>query len=404
MQSIFSALVVGLFCWFLVSGRRADSQPLRQVSLRTLAGLSFLLSLSSASLVAVAADTDPPSWESLKAHLKDRQDRFDCVTIEFEEVVNRLNDPQNPIKAKSEWKLQLKGDERVRVEEKGDIEPKINMAGDRVTFGERVSVTNGRVHASLMPNFGGEYTAGFVDVKDETHLCQHVSLMPLAVCFRPIQWLQRSDAPIKQSNGVTVDHALLGGTDCIVATWPDRNYIKSTWFDPTRNYAPMQVSIVKPSAKKEFRWRIEYKDASRPDIPTNWRFAALLENGIAREGRSAKLISYRSDAIPDTAFSIHFPMHAYIIDHVLQKNYIILEGGRAREVKDEEWQPGKTYDDILRRSPNRQQPTTHSQALRFESFFPKSREVGRFNLAAADEAATRIQSLCGDIIAADLER
>lgn len=345
MQSIFSVFVVDFYGWFFGSCRWADSRLLRSV-VRTLAGLSFLLSLSSAPLIAVAADADVPSWDFVKAELQKRQARFDCVTIEFEEVVNWVDASKNSIKRNKQWKLQLKHNDRARVEERGDIDPRFNMAGERVTFGERLSITNGDFHASLMPNFGGEYTAGFIDVEDRANICS-VVLTPLALCFRPLQWIENSDSPLQQSGDVEISRAQLGGAECIVVTWSYQHFITCVWFDPGRNYAPLQASVVKPSAKRELRWRIDYGDVSRPDIPTEWRFASLFDGTTARRGRSAKVLTYLSNDIPEKAFTIEFPLGTYITDRVRKQKYILLQGGRKREVKQEEWRPGRTFTDIL---------------------------------------------------------
>lgn len=349
-MSLLLLILVAASCWCFLVGRGSSDASSSRSAFGIRSALLSLLSISLIASLSTNAIADVPSWEVVTGQLRDRQERFRCVTVEFDEVLSQFKSngeiKSKPITLKSKWKVQLKGSEQVRVEQKGDIEPQTNTAGEPVTFAERVTVTNGTVHASFMPNFGGEYPAGFIDVKDETHLPESVSLTTIALCFRPLQWLQQSDTPAP-ANGVELRHAMLGGVECLVATWSHRSFTTRLWLDQRLDYAPQQLSVVHRPSQRELRWRVRYGDNSDPDIPTGWTYASLAANRNTLNGLTATVTSFTTADVPDNAFSIEFPAGTFVMDAVLQRNYVILQGGQRREVKDEEWQPGKSYEDVL---------------------------------------------------------
>lgn len=298
--------------------------------------------------IAVAAEDRTKDWRLIKAELSKRQARFHCVTVEFEqEFIHDVNRPQARKMQNTKWKVQLKGDLLKRLETKGDAEPRINTAGKRVAYQERISVTDGLVDTSFYPNFGGEYDAGFVDAESRIRFNSNVTLTPLAICFRPLEWLDKSDRPPLSADDVQVSYDQRGSAEDVVVAWSNRGFDITARFDPTRRYAPLELSIVRSSQQRKLFWRIDYEEGSDSDIPTGWKFSSFTDGGstIIHE-TSVRLLSYRADDILDSAFMIEFPVGTFVMDQVLKQNYILLKDGSERVVKDEDWH-GKSYDDIL---------------------------------------------------------
>lgn len=316
------------------------------VTVATLGFLSSFHLLATAFGIATASEPNSSTWTNLREHLESREERFPCVSADFHSISHEW--PQGarvPIVKSDRWKIQIEGDERVRVEQRGDAEPRVNSSGERITFAERVAVTDGTKHAELRPNFAGEYTAGFIDEKDGTHLQSSVALTPLVLCFRPHQWIQKMDAPVERNN-IHVSKGVLNNTECVIASWSSRGVVTTAGFDPHRKYAPIFVNVVKGADKRELRWQLDYGDDLSAELPRGWEYASL-RAGIPMREHSATVGEIAFDEIPDSMFSIDFPIHTFVMDRVKQQNYIVLEGGRTRIVKNEEWHGGKTFADIL---------------------------------------------------------
>ena len=308
--------------------------------------LSVVAGISTSSL-ASENTSSPSAWKALRKQIEKRQKSVKSFEVRFKENVVDATPLQRMFNDRHHLTIQMKGDRQIRVAEEGESSSKTYLA-------RKIAVTDGEVHKSYYPILGNVYPAGFIDKKDKTHLYSHVTLLPIAVRYRMLEWLA-AEYPGLSDDQISVRTGTVDGKSCVVASWNFRGLEREVYLDRTRDLIPIRVQATVTDPKMtqvRLQWDIQYSAEDSGYHLDGWKAVTFDAQGHVIRTSTAKPVEFKVNPdLADSLFQIEFPVGTYVEDRVANENYILKENFRKRHVSSKEWQSGATYESLLNSEP-----------------------------------------------------
>jgi hypothetical protein len=249
------------------------------------------------------------------------------------------------------WRIVVDGD-KVRMEDVGDPGP---YCGVPINEHSLTRVFDGNCTRTYSPPSGQQYPIGTIEADSRTGFFEHVSTHAIVLCYRFHAWLSWRKSRKMNDGPMIFGTERLDGKECVVLGW--RSGVQASvqtkvWFDPARNFVPIREQT--KLRQNIVQFDIEYtRDGTHNFVPTTYTCSTW--------GAPMKLLSSEQMKVTDWAinpsveaktFDLVFPAGTYVFDRNHKIEYILRENGSQRQVSDQEWNRGATYESLLNSEPS----------------------------------------------------